>query len=251
MKITSRLKKILQKSIHDFFDFIFPPQCPYCDKIINRQQILCDECFQKIHFITGSICYRCGRPLPASDTNEKLLCAKCLKKRKAYDMARSVFFYEPFSRFAILKLKNADRTDLRWFFVHFMLHAGRDLFDKTDIIIPVPLYWYRKAKRKYNQSAVLGELLAKKINKQYSESTLIKIRNTHSQEKKSGKERIKNVKDAFDVRKPNLIYGKTVLLIDDVLTTGATAESCAKTLKKHGAKAVYVLTIALSVHNRF
>lgn len=250
MKNTSYFIQFLKKSSSRLIDFIFPPQCPYCDKVIDRSQILCDDCFRQIHFITGSVCYRCGRPLLTSETNEKLLCAKCLKKRKDYDMARSVFFYDSFSRFAILKLKNADRTDLRWFFVHYMIHAGHDLFDKTDMIVPVPIYWRRKIKRKYNQAAVLAELLAKKIKKPYSESVLVKIRHTHSQEKKSGAERIKNVKDAFDVAKPDLIHGKTILIIDDVLTTGATAESCAKALKKHGAKAVYVLTIAMSVHNR-
>lgn len=253
MRNTSKLTAFFKKQILNLIDFLFPPQCPYCDALIQRSQIMCDTCFHKIHFITGPICARCGWPLPitAVESDEKMLCAKCLKKRKKYDKARAVFFYDTFSRFAILKFKNADRTDLRRFFVHYMLQAGQDLFEKTDIVLPVPMYWTRKAKRKYNQAAILAEEIARKIHKPYATNILVKVRNTHSQENKSGLERIKNVRNAFDVKHKEQIFGKIILLIDDVLTTGSTAQACAKALKKNGAKAVYVLTIARSRHNRY
>ncbi len=249
MKNTSRFIRFIQKSVQDLIDYVFPPQCPYCDGFIDRSQILCDTCFKKIQFITGTKCYLCGRPLPPTETDEKLLCPMCLNKRKIYDISRSVFIYDSFSRNAILKLKYADRTDLRHFFVNYMLMAGHDIIDKSDIIIPVPLHWRRRLKRKYNQAAVLAELLAQKSGKKYTAKTLVRRRYTHNQNNKSNEERKRNVKNAFDVVNPDTIRDLSVLLIDDVLTTGATAEACAKVLKQNGAKAVYVLTIAQVVHN--
>lgn len=247
MKITSLFISFLRKTFSNAVCFMFPPQCPYCETIIERTQIMCDSCFRKIRFITGAKCHRCGRPLPLppSETNEKLLCLSCLQnKRKAYDLARSVFVYDFFSRDAILKLKYADRIDLRHFFVNYMLQAGIDLFDKTDLIIPVPLSKRRRLKRKYNQAGVLGDLLAKRLKKPYSATTLIRIRHTKKQENISRQQRENNVKNAFFVTKPHIVRDKHILLIDDVLTTGSTADACAKTLKKAGAKAVYILTIA-------
>lgn len=250
MQITRRtycfFKSIFQKTI----DFLVPLTCPYCGKIISSKQVLCDECFKQIHFISGTKCYRCGCPLPYNDSvsDAKVLCGACLKKRPVYDQARSVFIYDCFSRNAILKFKYGDRTDLRKFFVHFMIKAGADLFEKTDIIIPVPLHWRRKLKRMYNQADVLGELLAKKLNKSYCSNLLIRRKNTHTQENKTLQERLKNVRNAFQINKHLVIEGKSILIIDDVLTTGATMNACAKELKKNGAKAVYVLTIAQVPH---
>lgn len=244
MQNTSSFIRFIKKHLFEAIDFVFPPQCPYCNQIIHRSQIMCDDCFKQIHFITGSKCHRCGRPLPLTDSEEKLLCPNCLAKRKIYDLSRSAFVYDSFSRNAILKLKHADRTDLRHFFVQYMIRAGADLFEKTDLIIPVPLHWKRRLTRKYNQSSVLAELLAKKIKKPYSTTVLTRQRFTHSQASKNNQKRKENVKNAFCINPNYDIKGLSVLLIDDVLTTGATAEACAKILKQNGAKAVYVLTIA-------
>ncbi len=249
MKNTSRFIQFIQKSVLDLIDFIFPPQCPYCSEVIDRSQILCDKCFKQIQFIRGCKCYLCGRPLPLTDTNEKLLCPNCLEKRKIYDIARSVFIYDSFSRYAILKLKNADRMDLRHFFVHYMLIAGQDIIEKSDLIVPIPLHWRRRLKRKYNQAGILAELLAKKTGKPYKPSLLIRNRHTPSQGRKTHKERKQNVNNAFEINIKENIKDLSILLIDDVLTTGATAEACAKVLKRNGAKAVYILTIAQVVRD--
>lgn len=251
MKITSSFIQNLKKIFKSIEYYIFPPQCPYCDKVINGTQILCDDCFNRIRFITGNKCYRCGRPLPQSYPSDdgKLLCPKCMSKRPVYDMIRSVFIYDSFSREAILKLKYAHRSDLRHFFVNYMMRAGLDLFDKSDLIIPVPMYWKRRIRRKYNQATVLAELIAKNTCIPHSAVNLCRIRHTQSQTRKSAKDRQKNIKNAFILKKPEQIKGKSILLIDDVVTTGATVSSCAKLLKKNGAKAVYVLTIAQSIND--
>ncbi len=248
MENTSKFKNIFKTLLKNIVNYLFPPQCPYCEKIIDSKQLLCDECYHKIHFIQAPKCYWCSVPLPIeTDTGEKMLCAKCLSKRPLYDMARSVFVYDHFSRLLILKFKYYDRNDLRHILVHYLLKAGNDLFDKTDLVIPVPMFWLRRLKRQYNQSSVLAELLAKKIHKPYYPDVLYRTHHTETQTHKTSKERKQNLKDAFQARHVELIQGKRILLIDDVLTTGATAESCTKVLKKNGAKAVYVLTVARTV----
>ncbi len=246
MKITSKITSLIFEIGQNIIDFVFPPACPYCDKTIDSHNLFCQECFKKISFIERSICHWCGKPLFLEDISqtEKMLCPDCMNKRPVYDLARAVFIYDNFSKISILKFKYADKMEYSYQFVNLMQRAGRDLFDKTDLIIPVPMHWKRRLRRYYNQADVLGKLLAKRVHIPYSSKILFRSRYTSPQENKSFNERKHNVKDAFCVRKNTLIKGKNILLIDDVFTTGATVNNCAKALKKAGAKAVYVLTIA-------
>lgn len=248
MKNTSDFTAFLKKTIGMVVDFLFPPACPYCDKIIDSRQIMCDSCFEKIRFIKAPKCYRCSKPLPTSATSdEKLLCTDCLAKRPVYDLARSCFVYDSFSRQTILKLKYFDRTDLRLFFAHYLMLSGADVIEKCDVVLPIPMFWSRRFKRGYNQAALLAELVAKQADKPYYSHVLLRVRSTESQTRKTAEERRKNLKNAFEIAHKELISNKCVLLIDDVLTTGSTGEACAKELKKAGAKAVYLLTIARAI----
>lgn len=244
MKITSEFKSFFLSIFKNTLDFVFPSVCPGCDKEINSNQLFCSTCFKQITFIKKPVCHRCGLPLMCEQTDEKMLCSDCLKKRPQYDRARAVFVYDTVSKGCILKLKYADKMEYSKPFVELLYQAGQELFFKTDIIMPVPMHWKRKLKRKYNQADLLARGLATKTALLYSNDNLIRSRHTPIQENKSVSERNKNVKDAFEVKKPEKIKKKSILLIDDVYTTGATVNNCAKALKAAGAKAVYVLTIA-------
>jgi len=244
MKITREIRFFLSSIVQNVLDFIFPSTCPCCDKTIESNNLFCDTCFHQITFIKKPMCYRCGQPLPIEITNKKVLCSDCLKKRPLFDLARAVFIYDYVSKDCILKLKYADRMEYAYPLVELLHQAGGELFEKTDIIMPVPMHWRRKLLRKYNQADLLGRLLAKKEHLLYSSNNLLRARYTQVQENKTISERNKNVKDAFCVKYPEKIKNKSILLVDDVLTTGATVNNCAKALKKEGAKAVYVLTVA-------
>ncbi len=246
MKITREIKFFILSIWQTGIDFIFPQKCPNCDKQIDATQLFCEKCFHQISFIKPPICHRCGLPLSCENyhPNDKILCPDCLKKRPTYDLARAVFVYDSFSKTSILKLKYADKMEYALPFTELMQQAGRDLFEKTDIIMPVPMHWRRKLKRKYNQADLLGNALAKKVKIPYMSNVLVRSRHTETQENKSFQERNRNVKDAFTITQVNKVKNKHILLIDDVFTTGATVNNCAKALKKAGAKAVYVLTIA-------
>ncbi len=244
MKITSQIGLFLSSITKNVTDFIFPSTCPCCNKTIEPTNLFCGKCFHQISFIKKPFCYRCALPLHVDAPGEKLLCSDCLKKRPIYDLARAVFIYDSVSKSCILKLKYADRMEYAYPLVELLYQAGDELFLKTDIIMPVPMHWRRKLKRKYNQADLLARLLAKKTNLLYSSNNLIRSRFTEVQENKTLIERNKNVKGAFCVKYPQKIQNKSILLIDDVFTTGSTVNNCAKTLKEAGAKAVYVLTVA-------
>ena len=244
MKITREITTFVSSVFKNMVDFVFPSTCPCCDKTIESHQLFCDKCFHQITFIKKPMCYRCGQPLLLEKSKGNILCPECLKKRPLYDIARAAFIYDSVSKASILKLKYTDRMEYAYPLVELLYQAGSDLFSKTDIIMPVPMHWRRRLKRKYNQADLLGRLLAKKTHIPYSSKNLIRSRHTEVQENKTLSERNRNVKDAFCIKKEQEIQSKTILLIDDVFTTGATVSNCAKTLKKAGAKAVYVLTVA-------
>ena len=173
------------------------------------------------------------------------LCAACLTRPPAFDSARAIFVYDEKSRGAILALKHADRLDLVPGFAHWLKRTGQALLDGSDMVVPVPLHAFRLWRRRYNQSAELARRLARERQLVYAPSALVRARATASQGvMASAKARRRNVLGAFEVPKPATVAGKRVLLLDDVLTTGATAEACARALKRAGAARVDVLVLA-------
>ena len=222
-------------------NFLLPPHCPICQKQIMDNHAVCGECFGKLSFISGAVCEKCGRPLPYKEAK---ICANCLKKSPLYHRALSVLKYNESSKTLILPFKHADAIELTPLLVQWMDKQGQSLISNCDCILPVPLHITRLFKRKYNQSALLAKRLAKIYHKSYLPSVLIRVKHTESQGHMNSKQRQKNVKNAFKIQKADKIKDKNVLLIDDVMTTGATVNECTKVLLKAGAKQVDVLTLA-------
>ena len=223
-------------------NLLCPPTCPICQKTVEEAHCLCPECYQKLNFITEPCCQICGRPFEYKGLND-LICGSCLKEKPPFEMARSVLDYDDFSKQLILAYKHGDRTELTPLLVKFLLQADKDIFQDVDAIMPVPLHWTRFLKRRYNQAGLLGNALGKKKNIPFLANGLKRIHPTKSQGKKGRKQRAENIKNAFIVPTPDKIKGKNILLIDDVLTTGATVQECCKILKKAGANKVKVLTL--------
>ena len=230
------------KFFKTLLDVFIPPRCLLCGKLVDKHTGLCPECFSEIHFIGPNVCPICGHP-HFFDT-ETGRCPLCINKHPPFDKVQSAFYYDEFSKHLILPFKHADRTDMAAFLSVLLSQIGTSLIESADMIIPVPLHPKRLRYRKYNQSALLALHLAKKSHKTYEPMLLKRTRDTPSQENKTYAQRAKNVKNAFSVSNPDKIQGKTILLIDDVFTTGATLASCALTLKKAGAEKVYCLTLA-------
>ncbi len=227
-------------------DFLYPPLCLSCRTPVGGPASLCARCWRKITFIDGPVCVCCGLPFeidPGADSR----CAACLARPPAFDCARAAMRYDDGSREAILALKRADRLEFAHLFAKWLKRSGQALLDEADVIVPVPLHPIRLFLRRYNQSAILGLRLCELTGKPVDPFVLVRTRATPSQgNMPSAKARRRNVQGAFAVpaKKRSDIKGRRALLIDDVLTTGATIEACARALRRGGAAKVLVLTIA-------
>lgn len=232
----------------DIINFILPPRCSICGKVLNTDKGLCDDCISQIDFLNGAVCAHCGQPLGEIITseNKKILCAECLRKpRHLFRYSRSAYFYDEFSKKLIIDFKFNDRTDLAPLLAKIIYVAGKDLFASgIDVIIPIPLHHTRLIKRHYNQSALLAKELGKLTGIKVDYTSVIKTKMTRPQVECNGVERLKNVKGSFTVKKTENIKGKRVLLVDDVMTTGSTLKECALTIKKARPKSIDNLTIA-------
>jgi ComF family protein len=222
---------------------MFPPLCLNCRAQV-AQAGFCAACWSAIAFLDGPGCACCGLPFPVA-LEEGTLCAACLAKPPAFDSARAILAYDEKSRSAILALKHADRLDLVPGFTRWLSRSGRVGLEDSDLVVPVPLHPFRLWRRRYNQSAELARRLARNWRLGYDPLALIRSRPTQSQGAMvSAKARRRNVLGAFKVPDSSRVRGKRVLLLDDVLTTGATAQACARALKRAGASKVHVLVLA-------
>jgi ComF family protein len=201
------------------------------------------EGWSRIRFLDGPVCDGCGAPF---EYDPGVRCAACLAKPRAFDAARAACLYDETSRDPILKLKHADRLDLAPMFARWISRSARPLIEEADAIAPVPLHPFRLLARRYNQAAEIARPLAAMTGTPYLPDALIRRRVTASQGGKSGSGRRRNVAGAFEVadRRRSQVEGLRILLIDDVLTTGATAEGCARALKAAGAARVDLAVVA-------
>lgn len=242
MPIFNPIKNITQQ----FLQVLLPPSCISCSEIVEIQGQLCGECWGNISFIGKHKCNCCGVPFEF-DMGKGALCGHCQAKKPNFRRVRAACSYEGVGKKLAAKLKFHDKTLLATSMARMMFNSGGEVLRNVDIIMPVPLHKWRKFWRKYNQSELLAVALMQHVERQNvaCETNLLKrVRATKQQTKLSYGERQKNVRSAFVVTAPEQIEGKRILLIDDVLTTGATMNECARALKKAGAKQVNGLVFA-------
>jgi ComF family protein len=201
--------------------------------------------WSRIRFIEAPFCQTCGAPFDF-DPGLAAPCVACQARRAAVDHVRAACLYDEHSRDVILKLKHADRTDLAALFARWLARAAADILPDIDAVAPVPLHRWRLLGRRFNQAAEIARPLALAAGRAYWPDALTRPRRTASQAGKSGSGRRRNVAGAFEVapRWRARVAGARILLIDDVLTTGATVEGCARALKTAGAARVDVAVVA-------
>jgi ComF family protein len=235
-------RRPLRSLLGHLADLLLPPVCISCRTRIGSHGLLCGACFAKIDFIAPPICARLGVPLPY-DAGEPSLSAGAIAKPPVYDRARAAARYSATMRELIQSFKYRDRHEGLPLFGLWLKKAGAELLADADLIVPVPLYPSRLWWRRFNQSTMLARAVGRFAGVPVDCFVLARVRRTQSQVGLSPDQRRRNVAGAFKVSKGHAerVKGKSVVVVDDVITTGATAEACARALKQAGAARVDVL----------
>lgn len=225
-------------------DTIFPPRCLACPAQTDAAHGLCPACWADTHFIAGTTCTKCGVPL-LGDAGAEDICESCRRHPPAWDGGAAPLIYGGAARRMVLALKHGDRLDMVGPLAGWMARAGRDLLAEADMIAPVPLHWRRLVRRRYNQSAELARRIGRLSGRPVVVDLLLRQRATAPQD--GGRcARAANQAGAFGVNPRHVsgLHGKRVLVVDDVLTSGATLSACADCLRGAGAARVDVLALA-------
>ena len=227
-------------------DLIVPPCCLVCRAPLSEHHLLCAPCWREVHFIRAPMCDVLGIPLPF-DTGGRMVSAAAAAQAPAYDRARAVGHYSGAMRTLVHQFKYADRHDARALFGRWLAEAGRDLIGGIDVVAPVPLSRWRLLSRRFNQAAVLAQEVSRQTGLALDLHLLQRSRSTPTQVGLTRDQRRRNLAGALRVSRGRRasLPGRNVLLIDDVITTGATIEACARALKRAGAARVDVLALAL------
>ena len=242
---TNRIVREGRRTISTIADFLVPPVCIACRCHLVTHHALCPSCWAGIDFIQTPICDTTGIPLPF-DTGERMVSAAALAAPPAYNRLRSVAAHTDIMRNLIHALKYGDRTDGLAVFGRWLARASAEFHDDTNVIVPIPLNRWRLWHRRFNQSALLAQALGRETGLPVNTRALTRPRATRSQVGLSVDQRRRNVSGAFQVpdHKCAEIRDQNILLVDDVMTTGATINAAVRSLRRAGAKGVDVVTLA-------
>jgi ComF family protein len=241
-----RAGKAFSRIFNLLADAVYPRECIGCGRLSDRPgRHICWSCFSRIDLLHSNLCELCGNPLTGS-SDSAFICGYCRKRKPVFDRARSAARFSGVVRDILHQFKYqdglwqiSDLTDL----LQGALMAQFD-YRSIDVVVPVPLYRTRFRDRSYNQSFVLARELAKRIDRRVDGRSLKRVRYTDTQTHYNAAQRKKNISGAFSVVRPEWICGRTVLVVDDVMTTGATLNECAKILRKNGALKVFAISVA-------
>lgn len=226
-------------------DAVLPPHCLACAQPTATHGLLCAECFRGISLLGPPLCACCGLPFAsAAAAGPDGLCSRCAATPRAFARARAALLYTDRAKPVLLAFKHADRTINAGPLARLMARAGAELLAECDLLAPVPLHRRRLLGRRYNQSALLAAHLSRLARRPQIPDLLRRIRPTPALGHLSAGERVAVLDGAIAVRRPLRAAGRRVLLVDDVVTSGATAEACARALLDAGARAVDVLAAA-------
>lgn len=228
----------------DLLRVLYPRRCPVCHEVATPAgSWVCDTCTGKLPYIKEPCCKKCGKEV---QREEQEYCHDCQKTTHSYTAGRAVFAYDSVMQASIAAFKYKGRQEYAEFY-------GREtarLYEKqmkrweAEVLVPVPIHKSRYRERGYNQAGLLADQISKYTNIPVDETLLVRMRKTKAQKALSTKERTKNLQDAFQLGK-NVVQYKRIVLVDDIYTTGSTADACARVLKEGGAEQVYLLCLSI------
>ena len=236
------------KLFKQFLNFIFPPTCPVCGDVVESHGTLCAKCWSGFNWISNPKCFKCGYPFPADlDLGPTPMCPHCAAGECGLDYIRSACVYDDVSKNIMLPFKHASKLKYQTIMSRAMINVLHDLDLDIDIVMPVPLAWRRLFKRGYNQATLLARPIAKHFNAVLDVDSLSR-KYKPDMGHKNAKQRRENVRGVFKVLNPDKIKGKKILLVDDVMTSGATFYELNRVLRKAGVSAVYAVSFCRVVH---
>jgi ComF family protein len=240
----ARLGAALRATFGLAVDVALPQLCASCREPVEGTG-LCAGCWSRLSFIAPPYCERLGIPFPF-DGGPGLLSMEAIADPPAYNRARAAVRYDAVARTLVHALKYGDRLDLAPTMGRWMANAGRQLLAEADALVPVPLHWRRLWARRFNQSALLAEIVAKASGRTVAHGALKRVKATPQQVGLGKSERAQNVQGAFRVPPDGraTVVGRRLVLVDDVVTSGATVDACARALLRAGAASVDVLVFA-------
>ncbi|MBN8818806.1 MAG: ComF family protein [Sphingomonas sp.] len=233
---------LLQAAARPLLDYALPPRCSACGVIVAEPGTLCATCWSSIAFIGEPICDTCGRDLPAM-AGSGALCGACLASPPPYDRARGVMRYGEVARTMAHRLKYARRLSLARVMAAHVARLVSEQGRMDGLLVPVPLHRWRIWSRGFNQSALIAAQVARLTGLPIERDLLRRVRNTPPLHGLGARDRVRTVRGAFSLapRARPKLEGRTIILIDDIWTTGATATACARLLRRAGARRVEVL----------
>ena len=240
------IRTLLAAPTQSLVDLVLPPRCPSCRAIVDGDGRFCSDCWGQLVFITAPHCACCGTPFD-HDRGAAALCGECLAATPRFTTARAAVLYGGPARKIVLALKHGDRAHLARMMAAAMARVA--ILPPGALLLPVPLHRWRLWRRGFNQAALMAQALAALTGHDTDLMVLQRVRHTPSSHGMGRAARAANVRGAFRVSDRERIKGRDVVLVDDVLTTGATAEACARHLRRSGAQSVHVLTYARVVRD--
>lgn len=236
----------IARRIQTALALIYPPRCMGCGALTESDFGLCGVCWRETPFIGGTVCESCGVPVMGARDRFRIDCDDCLKAPPPWQAGRSALLYDGKARSLILALKHGDRPELARPAARWMAQAGRELFRPGMIIAPVPLHWSRLIKRRYNQSALLAQNLGCEAELRCIPDLLLRKKRTPVLDGKTARERADMLQGTISAhpRRTRQMKGRDILLVDDVMTSGATLAACARACQGAGANHIFVLALA-------